>query len=42
MVETKFGGIGGNLIWQMANIFKFGENSIWRIANIFKFDGNLI
>ena len=42
MAETKFGGIGGNLIWRMANINKFGGNLIWRIANIFKFGENLI
>ena len=36
-METKFGGIGGNLIWGTQRNVNFGENLIWRIAEKRKF-----
>ena len=33
LVETKFGGIGGNLIWWMQRNINFGGNLIWRMDN---------
>ena len=42
MVETKFGGIGGNLIWRMQKNVNFGGNLIWRMQENVNFGGNLI
>ena len=30
--ETKFSGIGGNLIWRMHRNVNFGRNLIWRMS----------
>ena len=30
-METKFGGIGGNLTWRMQGNVNFGGNLIWRM-----------
>ena len=40
LVETKFGGIGGNLIWRMQRNVNFGGNLIWRMAENIYFGGN--
>ena len=41
-METKFGGIGGNLIWWMQINVNFGGNLIWRTAENIYFGRNLI
>ena len=33
-METKFGVIGGNLIWRMQRNVNFGGNLIWRKFNL--------
>ena len=35
LVEIKFGGIRGNLIWRLQRNVNFGENLIWRTENIY-------
>ena len=41
-METKVGGIGGNLIWRMQKNVNFGGNLIWRMQENVNFCGNLI
>ena len=39
-METKFGGIGGNLIWRMQRNVNFDGNLIWQMAENIYFGGN--
>ena len=32
LVETKFDGNGGNLVWRMVENLFFGGNQIWQIS----------